>query len=316
MKNKYLLLMLPFLMGSCLKVITRDVPEDEYMEKLENIASMDEKNNGFDLLGWTYERVVSKEINLTHRYYHYPSESADAPVIVLLHGLNLDGRVYIHLKGLSENYELYAYDFPDTTEFYTGSMDDYVNILNDFFKSMNIKKIYLGGVSFGGIAAIHYYASVRNVDIEKIILMATLPGGVTRRNRRQIRLTARWIEDLPDYRFYYILEKLIERDSVVLESEAYPNMATFVKVRNIDWYRQVVKSLNGYNASSDASVIDCPVLAIHGENDETVDAEVSKEIIEQYIPQSEFVIIPGANHGIVYERGDEVAGLINNFLEQ
>jgi pimeloyl-ACP methyl ester carboxylesterase len=312
-----LVLMLPpFILNACLKFITRNVPEDEYRTKVENIETMDEKNEGFDLQGWTYGKIESPELNIVHRYYHFSSTTENAPVIVFLHGLNIDGRVFIHLKELASDYELIAYDFPHTSEIYSGNMDDYVILLNDFFKEMQIDSAVLGGVSFGGIAAIHYYAADRNITINKMILMATLPGGTTEKNRKQISITARWIKDLPDYKLYFILEKLIERDDVVLESAAYPKMDTFVKVKNIDWYRQVVNSLNGYNASGDASKIDCPVLAIHGEDDETVNAEVSKAIIEQYIPQSSFVIIPEANHGIVYEKGEEVTGLIFNFLKQ
>lgn len=302
------------MLTACLKVITRNVSEEEYVAKLESIKTMDEKNEGFDLMGWAYEKKESSELDIVHRYYHYPSLKENAPVIVFLHGLNIDGRVFIHLKELASKYELVAYDFPDTTDLYTGSMEDYVLLLNDFFREMKYNSIILGGVSFGGITSIHYYASERNVNIDKLILISTIPGGMTEKNRRQVRMSARMIKDLPDYKLYFILEKLIERDSVVIESKAYPNMQTFVKVKNIDWYREVVNSLYGYNASEDAEKIECPVLALHGEDDKTVDVNTSKKIIEEYIPQSEYIVIPGGNHGVVYEKGEEVAALIQEFL--
>ncbi len=285
------------------------------MQKLEAIKTMDEKHEGFDLLGWSYEKKVSSNLDIVHRYYYYPSKIDDAPVIVFLHGLSIDGRLFLQLNELADEYELISYDFPDTSDLYTGNMEDFVLILNDFFYEMNFDDIILAGTSFGGIIAIKYYASDKNVNIAKIILMATLPGGITSRDRRRMRIVARMIDGLPDYKFYFILEKLLERDSVVTASIAYPNLSTFVSVKNIDWYRQVVNSLNGYNASSDALNVDCPVLAIHGEEDETVDVDVSKEIISEYIPQSKFIIIPAGNHGIVYERSAEVAGFIREFLK-
>jgi len=303
------------LFNSCVKILTSNVPEEEYTQKLESIKTMDEKNEGFDLLGWSYEKKVSSDLDIVHRYYYYPSEIDGAAVIVFLHGLNIDGRLFLHLNELADEYELISYDFPETTDLYTGDMEDFVLILNDFFYEMNFNNIVLAGTSFGGIIAIKYYASDKNVNIKKMILMALLPGGITSRDRRRMRIVARMIDGLPDYRFYFILEKLIERDSVIIASTAYPNLSTFISVRNIDWYRQIVNSLNGYNAGSDALNVDCPVLAIHGDEDETVDVNVSKEIITEYIPQSTFIIIPAGNHGIVYERSAEVAGFIREFLK-
>ena len=103
-----------------LKIAMLFVPEQKYTERMKQVESMDKKNAGCDLNGWEYCSTTAPQSGFVHRYYHYPSKVPGAPVFLFFHGLNLDGRTFMHLTELADTWELIAYDLPEQTQRYRG----------------------------------------------------------------------------------------------------------------------------------------------------------------------------------------------------
>ncbi|MBD3357387.1 MAG: alpha/beta fold hydrolase [Chitinivibrionales bacterium] len=80
-------------------------------------------------------------------------------------------------------------------------------------------------------------------------------------------------------------------------------------IRRIGWYRQILRSLQGYDGSYLKEKITCPVLALHGSNDNVIPLS-SARTIPQMFPDAYFEIIEGAGHAMVYTEGKLVGELL------
>ena len=96
------------LMVLLLNTISLFISRKKYVEKVENIKEIDEKNGEYDLDGWKYKKAISKDGSITHRYYYYPCKDKNAPVCIFLHGINFDGRVFLKMKSRAAFYTLIA----------------------------------------------------------------------------------------------------------------------------------------------------------------------------------------------------------------
>ena len=86
-------------------------------------------------------------------------------------------------------------------------------------------------------------------------------------------------------------------------------------MKNIDWYRQVIRSITTCEGTEDAVEINCPVLALNGDKDRLVSLSHARSI-PQYIPHAQFDIIKGANHAMMYFQGEYLSEKIHTFCSQ
>jgi pimeloyl-ACP methyl ester carboxylesterase len=240
-------------------------------------------------------------------------------VLVFLPGINIDGRIFLHLKDLSQYYELIVYEFSETSPLYQGELDDFVIILRDFLKELSLEQFNLVGTSFGGIISIRFYAQNKrdniNLNINKLILISTSIIGTTKKDIRRSIKTVKIMKKLPDYKLYFIIEKIAGRIKIPEETDIYPPLSEIITIRDINWYRQSTYASENYNAGPDAQEIDCPVLVLMGSEDELVDWKETKERAEEYIKQARIKIIDGASHLMVYLNAREVVQSIHQFIE-
>jgi non-heme chloroperoxidase len=67
---------------------------------------------------------------------------------------------------------------------------------------------------------------------------------------------------------------------------------------------------------ADLAAIDVPVLVIHGDADRVLPYPATAARLEQMLPGSRLVILPGAPHAIPWTHADEVNGAVLEFLAQ
>lgn len=290
------------------------VPQEKYEQKVSRISSMDEKNAGFDLRGWEYRTLVSPDSNLVHRYYYYPSRKENAPVFLLFHGLNLDGRTFLYLKGLAQQWQLVAYDLPEQSPHYEGEFNDYMLYLNDFIERMGISRCCLLGVSAGGSIALHLAASHPKLEPQGLVLASTAIFGDNEREREQYRRRAQWVKSLPDYKLYWLMEKMVGLATRNSEGGGRRSVRKILRVKHPDYYRQVMLAGAGRDTSEDARKVDCPVLMLIGDKDNLFSRKQARKI-KEYIPHAEFEVIEGGGHGMVYECGEVIAKRIETFQQ-
>jgi pimeloyl-ACP methyl ester carboxylesterase len=83
-------------------------------------------------------------------------------------------------------------------------------------------------------------------------------------------------------------------------------------MKHPQFYRQVAVSMATHDAGDDARRVTCPVRMLQGDSDEVfTQKQVAR--IRELMPQTEFEVVEGGTHSMVYTRGDEVAGRIRDF---
>ena len=298
-----------------LQITTAFVPRKKYIQKLNAIVPVEHKNDGFDLQGWEYKTQESSFPGFTHRYYAFPSPAPDAPVLLLIHGLNLDGRNFIHLRSLAATYRLLAYDFPDSSSLYTGKLDDFDTLLQDFITVMHLKNIHMMGVSFGGVTAIHFAARAQKDTIRSLILASSTLAGTKPAEQKRSRGLARWVAGLADYQVYWVMEKITDRFIRNFPREKRKELLPLFRIKPPAFYREVVLATAGYNASADASRITCPVSFILGTDDELFPIKDTTQI-SRIIPQAEITLIEKGTHVMTFLDGEHIARHIEEFLNK
>jgi pimeloyl-ACP methyl ester carboxylesterase len=97
------------------------------------------------------------------------------------------GRVFLNLNSLSDVCELVAYNLPEESALYKGTLDDFVLVIDDFLESANLDSIILVGNSIGGAVAMKYCASKHDANVRGLILLSTSVFGATEGDHRKYR---------------------------------------------------------------------------------------------------------------------------------
>lgn len=268
---------------------------------------------GVSYEGWEYREFESQDSGFTHRYFYYPGPSRDAPAFIFLHGLIFDGRNFINTKTLGDKWQLIAYDFPESTNAYRGDMNDFRFLLDDFLDALNIDTIFLCGVSFGGGIAARYAASHAR-RVKALILVSTFIMNALPSDRIKSRQLARILLKQPDYKLYWLLGKILSR-SFRKRNNPLADARELVRIKNLDWYRQVIKAITTCEGPEDAVQIKCPVLNLYGSKDRTVSLKSARSI-QQFIPQSKFEIINDGSHAMMYLQGELLSEKIRSFCDK
>jgi pimeloyl-ACP methyl ester carboxylesterase len=288
-------------------ILTFFVPKEKYQKQLDALPDMAHKAEGHDLRGWTYSSIGSTATGMTHWYYAYPCADSTAPVLLMLHGFNTDGRAFTRLTDLSTKYRLIAYNFPEATPLYTGQMHDFVAILDDFCAALGVDSVCVCGNSVGGAIAQDFAATSTRVTVTRLLLISSQAFGATAEDRARNRGMADRLMPYPDYKLYYLLQR---SGSLVrlMEKRGFGEDAPgeILVIRRIGWYRQIMMSVKEYDGRATMSAIRCPVIALHGSADKVIPL-ASARTIQQCIPGARFEVIPGAGHAMVFVQGPAIA---------
>jgi len=228
--------------------------------------------------------------------------------------LNLDGRTFMNLTSLADSFQLVAYDLPESTPFYKGNFDDFMLIIDDFVNRLGIHDCCIVGVSFGGGIALNLAAHHPGIQARRLILVSTGIVGTTKAERSQQNAMGDWIEKLPDYKVYWLMEKILKR-SQKSSKDTLLALQPLMRMKHPGFYRQVALSMRAYDIVPAAKSISCPVLVIYGTEDEVFTQEQSARIGE-IIPQAENHQIPGGRHSMIFTEGKEISGIIRSFCDR
>ena len=290
------------------------VPREEYEAKIAAIPPMEEKNADCDLRGWEYRSIPMAAGEGRHRYYVKESSDPEAPVFLFLHGLMLDGRTFVHMARLSDRWTLIAYDFPEQCSRYRGELDDFVALVREFARLRGIERMYLMGVSFGATVAVRFAASVDTPRVEALVVASAGIAGSTELALRQARGNAEWMTTQPDYRIYWLMERILNWSVRELDDQSSGEMQSVARVKHPDYYRQVILSLADYDGSDDARRITIPVQALLGQNDILFYSKHLRDL-RDFIPHAHLTRIRGGSHAMVFLRGEEIARCIRAFFD-
>ncbi len=297
------------LIGTTINFALNFVPET-YKEKIDKTAPVSSVPGSTN--GWVRKEIYSAESGFTHHYYYHPGPDKNAPVFLFLHGLVFDGKNFYNVSSLAQKWQLIAYDFPETSDIYRGDMNDFRFLIDDFLDTLKIDSLFLCGVSFGGGIATRFAASHAR-RVRALILVSTFIMNSSKLDRIKSREMARIILKNPDYKLHWLIER-IYRLSFSGSNNPMRELRGIVKVKNPQWYRQVVRAITTCEGPEDAVQIKCPVMSLYGSKDKTVSLKSARSI-PKFIPHSSFEIIENGTHAMMYLQGEELAARIMAFCK-
>ena len=283
--------------------------EKEYRKKAAEITPVKEFNRRLDLAGWQFAEIKSSALKQVYEYYEYPAQKKDTPVFLLLHGMNLDGKTFLELSPLTAAFRLLALNFPERSDYYQGSMQDCVLLIQDFCRTMNLKEIYLAGVSYGGIAAMSFTAADTGIKVKALALLATFTSGALEDEIPRNIIYNTFIKNTEDYKILWMMEKFYHLAGNGKNSKS---IGRILKIKHPAFYRQVFASLENLNAGEKLKAVYCPAVQIHGINDKTVPYKRAQQSLE-IKPQMPFYTIARAGHDVVSTHGNEIAEILLDF---
>lgn len=262
------------------------------------------------------ERIVRSPSGHEYRYLFAPGPSADAPAMVLLPGGLFDNRIWLYTSGLAERFNLYALDWPTSSLFYTGHATDYGEIVADFLAALGIEELYLAAVSMGAYGAVDLASRKGDrFSVKALVLVSAVMFAVDEEEVDTRTGYGEFALGLSPERLRGMVEWQVGRRD-------YPEAPGVVQQLDIFWVRpypyyfQIFSmALNQGDRPQDTRAIACPVLFLHGSEDDTMLIEVARKN-PQVFAEAEWREFEGLEHSMIFGHGPMLAEAILEFLEE
>lgn len=254
--------------------------------------------------------MINKKIiinDLLINYYYLPKNKAKK-TLIFLHGWGVDSQTWLSLFDLLKDklYASYFIDLPGfghsqtpAKDFY---LDDYVNVVENFVKKLDLKNIVLIGHSFGGRITIKLAA--KNHDyLEKVVLVDS--AGIYHQNlvKTLKLLIASIVRPIFQFSFMQTFRQKIYQ---LTGNEEYLAMPVLSKT----FSHIVSEDLISY-----LSKIKLSTLIIWGEKDDNEASTLNDaQLMKKNISNSKLELLKDAGHFSFLDRPKEFIKALNDFL--
>ncbi len=225
----------------------------------------------------------------------------DGQPIIYLHGWGQNIAMMEPIaKPFEETHRLIILDLPgfgisDEPET-AWTLDEYVDMLHELLKKLNIDKPNLIGHSFGGKISLLYASKY---EVNKLILLASPYKVKIKKPSLKVRILKK-AATLPG------VGKIAEQMKKHIGSTDYKNASPIMR-------EILVKHVNT-DLTEAAKKIKCPTFIIWGTNDEAVPVEDAYEL-EKLIKDSGLTIYDGCTHYAYLERLGQTNAIIKSFIK-
>jgi pimeloyl-ACP methyl ester carboxylesterase len=169
-------------------------------------------------------------------------------------------------------------------------------------KELGIDRACVLGVSQGGMIA-QYMAIDHPEAVEKLVLAVTAPYA----NSTAKSAVECWMEMASKGDHVALMvdtaEKMYSDGYLKKNRKYFPLIAKFTKPASYERFFRNAEAILGFDARSELSKIECPVLILAGSNDKTVGNDAKAEL-HSSIAGSEIYVYEGLGHG-AYEEGKD-----------
>lgn len=257
---------------------------------------------------------------LGDRWSYMEAGRADAPAIVLLHGVGANSMHWrFQFAGLSDRFRVVAWNAPgyvlsDAFKSDWPTCRDYADALADFLAALRLDRVNVVGNSFGSRVAqcfaIHYPG--RTI---KLAMTGTGigPSGISQAEKDKIIATREGQIAKGGYGFG-------ARVNALLGPNASP--------QTVDLVREVVRATtprgfmhgvklglaDGYSPQEVAAKVDVPVLMISGREDRVNPIDKNAAVLAKAMPKARLEILDGIGHLPEVEAPDQVNRLLREFF--
>ncbi|MEA4827267.1 MAG: alpha/beta hydrolase [Clostridium sp.] len=197
------------------------------------------------------------------------------------------------------------------------TQDLHVEVLKELIEKLNLGKVHLFGISFGGEVAMKFALKYQDM-IESLILSNT----VSETNPLMHDIEEMWDYAASTYNgsvFFYATMPFIYSAKFYKENIEWlkERAELFKDAFTPEWYdgfRRAIRSAHNLNITDEIHKITVPTLIMGGDLDILTPLE-NQETIHRKIKNSKMVIMKDAGHGSMYEKPYEFATSVLGFLK-
>jgi len=257
---------------------------------------------------------------LGDRWSYMEAGKADAPAVVLLHGVGANSMHWrFQFAGLSDRYHVVAWNAPGyllSDGFKSDNPDckTFADALDDFLAAVKLDRINLLANSFGTRVAqcfaIHYPGR-----IIKLAMTGTGigPHGLSEDDKNKVIATREAQIGKGGYAFGARVDALL---SAGAKPETMELVRNVVRATNPRGFMHGVKLglVDGYSPEEVAPKLNFPVLMISGREDRVNPIDKNAAVLVKLLPQGKLEILDGAGHLPEVERPDVVNTMLLDFF--
>jgi pimeloyl-ACP methyl ester carboxylesterase len=243
------------------------------------------------------------------------------PPLVLLHGFVADGTATWRgqLEGLSDEFTVIAWDAPGAGQSSDPppafGIDDYAECLAGFVKSLDLGRVHLVALSFGGIVALQLLR--RHRQIATTLVLAGAYAGWTGSlgqagAEERMRLSER-VAGLPPGEF--VAAMLPSMFSASAPPDVVETFAASVAEFRRDGFLAMARASAEADLTDMLGDIDLPTLLLFGDADVRAPLEVG-ERLHAAIPDSRLVVMSGVGHVSSVQAAELFNREVRHFLRE
>ncbi len=248
---------------------------------------------------------------------------ASKPKLLILNGIMMSTKSWIpFMNTLKENFQVLRMDFYDQGQSSKLHNQEYtqeyqVDTLKELLDYLNIKKINIVGISYGGNAALTFACKYQEY-VERLLLFNSaaytspwlkdigdgwIKAGSTRDGNLYYKVTIPTI-----YSAKYYEEKLDWMKA--REKTLYP---IFSNPEFLDAMERLTRSAESFDVREDLKKLEIPVMIISAEQD-TLTPLKEQEYLYKHIKNSYWIKLPEVGHASMYEKPMVFTSLITGFF--
>jgi pimeloyl-ACP methyl ester carboxylesterase len=264
--------------------------------------------------------AASRANYLGDRFSYMEAGRADAPALVLLHGVGANSMHWrFQLAGLSDRYRVIAWNAPgyilsDALKTDNPDCKAFADALNDFLGALSLDRVNLVGNSFGTRVAqcfaIHY------------------PGRIIKLAMTGTGIGPRGLSDEDKQKVIATREAQIAKGGYAFGARVSALVAANASPQTVELVREVVRATNprgfmhgvklgladGYAPEEVAPKLNFPVLLISGREDRVNPIDKNAGVLIKQLPQGKLEILDGVGHLPEVEAPDVVNKLLRDFF--